>query len=272
MKSHMKTAIKTFRATNHGMRFQAKLVTPQAAPKEKEPSAPCGELYLYDAIGTDMFGGIGAKDVVNAIKELEAAGAKALDIHINSPGGDVFEGTAIYSAIARFKGTKTVYIDSLAASAASYIAMAGDKILMSFNAMMMIHNPWGVVIGNAFEMRKTADDLEKIGSTLVDTYVKRTGATAKDVQAMMDDETWMTADDAKALGFADAVIDPNEDDEEDEEASASVAASLLGKFKNTPERLRPAVSELVKSMENRILNLPKRASPPTRSPGQPGQS
>jgi ATP-dependent Clp protease protease subunit len=273
----MKDMVRTFRAAvpafKNGKRFASKLRAPARAAKDPaQEEMPCGELYLYDAIGADYFGGISSKDVVSAIQDLEKSGAKTLNIFINSPGGDVFEGTAIYTAISRFSGKKCVYIDSLAASAASYVAMAGDEIYTAFNAMWMIHNPWGLVIGNANDMRKTADDLEKIGTTLVDTYARRTGCSAKDIQAWMNEETWFTAAEAKKNGFSNFTVndkgdvepdpeDPEEDEEDPEEEQMSAAsASILAKFKNTPNDRRPKSRDMLKSMEQRVMNL-RRASP-----------
>ncbi len=273
----MRDMVRTFRASvptfPDGKRFAAKLRTPVKVGKNnvKAAEAGVGELYLYDAIGADWFGGISSKDVVRALQDLADGGAKTLNIFINSPGGDVFEGTAMYTAIARFDGEKNVYIDSLAASAASYVAMVGDKIYTAFNAMWMIHNPWGLVIGNAADMRKTADDLDKIGQTLVDTYVRRTGQTAEAVRAWLDAETWFNASEAKQFGFTDEIVDEEGEIEPGAaepppppEESASARTSMLAKFKNTPAALRPSGRDMVRSMEQRIMSLSKRASPQTR--------
>jgi ATP-dependent Clp endopeptidase proteolytic subunit ClpP len=289
MKTSMKAVIQTFRASNPRARFQAKVVQQPKVAKKEDDTTTCGELYLYDAIGSDWYGGIGAKDVVQAVKEIEAAGASKLNIFINSPGGDVFEGTAIYNALARFKGTKHVTVDGLAASAASYIAMVGDTITTAFNAMWMIHHPWGLVIGNATQMRETAEMLDKVGGTLIDTYARRTKQSVDDLRAWMDAETWMTAAEAKDRGFTDTVTqdagsgcdcggacgescacggqcsDACECECDDNGASAS----LLMKFKNTPSSLRPAASKLLATMEQRVAQLPSRASPRRNTSGQP---
>lgn len=281
----MKSAVQTFRALNPNHRFAARVVAPAkptaaASTKEDDDGEVCGELFMYDAIGADWFGGITAKDVAAAVKEVEAAGAKKLNIYINSPGGDVFEGAAIYNCIARFKGEKHVYIDGLAASAASFIAMVGDKITTAFNAMWMVHNPWGIVIGNAAAMRETAATLDTIGGTLVETYVKRTKQSKEDIQTWLDAETWMTADVAKERGFTDDITDPDQDDDEEEDTDGDgdgaharftgAGASLLSKFTKTPAAMKPRSKDLIQSMEQRIMNL-TRASPRGSAPGQPGK-
>jgi ATP-dependent Clp protease protease subunit len=278
----MKHLVHAFRATAptfHGRRFAAQLAPKPGAKPRAADAAPVGELYLYDAIGSGWFGGIAAADVVAALEELKKAGAGQLNLYVNSPGGDVFEATAIYSVLRRWtNGPVHGFVDGLAASAASYLVLAAEHVTTAFNAMWMIHNPWGIVIGDEQAMRKSADDLHQIGATLVDTYVAATGQTAEDVRAWMDAETWMSASEALERGFTDAVTEKPEEDEEDEEdeetaaaASASAATSLLARYGKTPAALRPAAGTLITSMEQRLLNLPKRASPPTRRPGQPGK-
>jgi len=126
------------------------------------------ELFLYDAIGADYFGdGITAKSVADALAEFTPKAD--LDIYINSPGGSVFDGIAIYNQLARWGGKKTVHIDGIAASIASVIAMVGDEIKIAENGLFMIHSAWGITVGNAAEMRKYADSLDKINGTILDT-------------------------------------------------------------------------------------------------------
>lgn len=162
------------------------------------------ELYIYDAIGGGMFGGgITSKDVANALAGMKDA--KRLVCYINSPGGDVFDGVAIYNAIRRFDGPKSVVIEGIAASAASIIAMAGDTIEMAHNATMMIHEAWGMGVGNAADLRKTADLLEKITAESVLPSYARTGIPREALRAMMAAETWMSAAEALSMRFCDAV-------------------------------------------------------------------
>lgn len=262
MGTDARTAIDKFRATvKGGPRFIART----AAEADTD-----NELLIYDVIGVDWFGGIGAKDVVKALKAMNDK--KPVNVYINSPGGDVWEATAMYNALARFKGQKNVFIDGIAASAASYIAMVGDEIVTAFNAMWMIHNPWGIVIGNYQDLRETADNLEKVTQTLRDTYVKRTGQKMDAVTKAMDAESWYTAEEALAFGLSDKVTEEDPDEEEADAAErATAATSLLAKYKNTPDHLKPTVQQMVASMEKRLKDLPKRASPQRPVvPGQPG--
>lgn len=156
-------------------------------------------LSIFDDIGAY---GVSAKSFLN---DLRTVTTDEVDVEINSPGGDVFAGLAIYNGL-RASGKKiNVKVLGLAASAASLVAMAGDTIEMPENAFMMIHNPWGFAMGGADEMRNTADVLDKIGTGLVSTYAKRTGKTDQEITALLDAETWMTAQEAVDAGFATSV-------------------------------------------------------------------
>lgn len=156
-------------------------------------------LSIFDDIGAY---GVSAKSFLN---DLRSVTGDEVDVEINSPGGDVFAGLAIYNGL-RASGKKiNVKVLGLAASAASLVAMAGDTIEMPENAFMMIHNPWGFAMGGADEMRNTADVLDKICASLVSTYAKRTGKTDQEITALLDAETWMTAQEAVDAGFATSV-------------------------------------------------------------------
>lgn len=161
------------------------------------------EILIYDEIG---YWDINAKDLARDLKDI--GNVSNIDVRINSPGGSVFDGTAIYNLLKNHNAEVTVYIDGLAASIASVIAMAGDKIVMAENALMMIHNPWSGVWGEADDMRKEAEVLDKIKDSIIATYVSRTGKTADELSAMMDEETWLDATEAVELGFADETTEP----------------------------------------------------------------
>jgi ATP-dependent protease ClpP protease subunit len=158
-------------------------------------------LYIYDMISADW--GVNAKDVISAINA--ASGAKTLNIRINSPGGDVFEARAIIEAIKRFDGHVVAHIDALAASAATSIALAADEVVMSDGALFMIHNASGLAWGDKHEMRRTADLLEKVESAIVNDYTGKTGMEDTTIVAMMDAETWMTAQEALDNKFIDRI-------------------------------------------------------------------
>lgn len=161
------------------------------------------EILLYDEIGG---WGITAKQFA---QDLAACGdVSQINLRIHSPGGDVFAGMAIYNTLKAHPARVDVYIDGLAASMASVIAMAGDKVYMPTNAMMMIHKPWGAQGGDADDMRRYADLLDKVEGTLVQAYVSKTGKSAEEIHALLKDETWMDGSEAVAAGFADQLIDP----------------------------------------------------------------
>ena len=163
-----------------------------------------GEIWLYDPIGSSYFGdSISAKSFQ---KELTALGkVDTINLHINSPGGDVWAGFAIYNQLKAHPATIIVDVDGVAASIASIIAMAGDTIRVAKNAMVMIHNPQGGAYGDEKEMERTAALLRQVKDSLTPTYVDRTGNKPAAVSAWMDDETWFTADAAVENGFADAI-------------------------------------------------------------------
>lgn len=131
-----------------------------------------------------------------------------LTVSLNSGGGDVFAGVAMHNALAQHDGQVTIRVDGLAASIASIIAMAGDKVIMSPGAMMMIHKPWTLAVGDANEMQKVKGVLESIEKAMLPIYTARTGKTEQEIQEMLDAETWMTAEEAVDLGFADEYIKP----------------------------------------------------------------
>lgn len=195
------------------------------------------ELYIYDYIGADFFGeGITAQSVTDAMKDFTPKAQ--IDVFINSPGGSVFEGIAIYNILRRWDGKKSVHIDGIAASIASIVAMAGDDIMIADNGMVMIHEPWGVAMGTSEDIRKVADALDKVHGSIRDTYVTRTGSSANDIEAWMSAETWMNADEAIARGFATVKV---------EQKAIKAEFPMLAKFKNTPEPLRR------QGMDSRVL-------------------
>jgi len=190
------------------------------------------EIWIYEQIGEDFWtgGGITAKSFQ---KELSGIKASQIDLHINSPGGEVFDGITIYNLIKQHPANVTTYIDGLAASIASVIALAGDSVIMAENALYMIHNPWGFAMGDATEMRKTADLLDKVAGSLVTAYTSKTGKPDDDIQTLLDAETWMTAQEAKDAGFIDEISE-----QMDMAACAKfIPAMQKAKFKNIPENL-----------------------------------
>ena len=191
-----------------------------------------GEIDIFGVIGADWFGeGITGKMVDKAIKAM--GDVSAIDVRIKSPGGDVFEGRAIYNLLAEHKATINVNVIAEAASAASLIAMAGDEITMAEGSLMMIHRASGLAWGNVGDVEKFLNLLKTVDDTLVKTYAKRTGNSEADVLAWLDAETWMDAADAVKMKFADKATAAPE-----KMAALSINRSLLG-FKHIPESLRP---------------------------------
>lgn len=185
-------------------RPQARRESPKSSIAVRKSEA---DLLIYEDIG-DFFGiGISAADVVRDLDALPES-VQQLNVRINSPGGDVYEGAAIYNRLARMKIPVTAYIDGLAASIASIIPMAADRIIMADNAMMMVHNPWMLSMGDADQLRCDAKLLDVVRDSLVRVYSARTGQAPDSVSAMMAEETWMDAEKSVAEGFADEKTDP----------------------------------------------------------------
>lgn len=209
------------------------------AQREKTPvnlvkNATEASLYIYDVI--DAYWGVSALMVSEAIAQ--AADAETLNIYINSPGGSVFEGRAMMAEIQRFKGKTIAHIDSLCASAATSVALACDEVLMSDGAFFMIHNASGMAWGDKAALRETADLLEKVEGAIIADYTKKTGKEAAEVMAMMDAETWFTAQEALDHGFIDSI-------KADKNAQNSTKNTWnLAAFDKTPQAL------LVKALEN----------------------
>ena len=184
------------------------------------------EVAIYDEIGAY---GVSAKGFLAELGALPEG--TPVDLRLNSPGGSVFDAVAIHNAIKRHEGTVTVWIDGIAASAASYIAMAGDEIVMPENAFLMIHDPAGLVMGTAEDMRAMAEALDKVKGSLVSGYAAKSGRTTEEVSALMTAETWFDAGDAVAQGFADRLIEP-----------VRIAANFdIGRFRNAPPVLVDAI-------------------------------
>lgn len=178
------------------------------------------EMYIYGDVEGDGYDWwtdevIQSETSANHFREELAKypNATNINIYINSYGGSVFEGTAIYNQLRRHQAFKTVYIDGFACSVASLIAMAGDKVVMPRNAMMMIHHAWTVAMGNSAELRKAADDLENINKGNRQAYLQKVGekTTEEELVALLDAETWLTAEDCIRLGFADEYAENDAD-------------------------------------------------------------
>jgi len=163
------------------------------------------EVFIFDQIGLGWWGdGVSPQDFINQVKEIEE---DAFNLHINSPGGFVNDGLAIYNFLNRLEKNITVYIDGIAASIASIIAMAGDEIIMPENAQLMIHNAWTIGIGNKKDFRDLANKMETIDLNLVNILHARSGYNLEKIANMMEEETYISGIDAFEMGFATKIED-----------------------------------------------------------------
>ena len=185
------------------------------------------EISIYDEIG---FWGVSAASFAQDLKSC-GNNLKQINLHIHSPGGDVFDGIAIYNLLKNHPANVTVYIDGLAASMASVIAMAGNEVIMPENAMMMIHKPWGIQGGDAEDMRKYADLLDKVENTLIPAYANKTGKTPEELAEMLSVETWLNGKECVEQGFADKLAEPLV-------AMASIKSRKLEDFENMPKAMK----------------------------------
>lgn len=205
-------------------------------------------ISVLDVIGEDYWGeGVTAKRISGALRTI---GSNDVVVNINSPGGDMFEGLAIYNLLRAHSGKVTVNILGIAASAASIIAMAGDEIHMGRGAFLMIHNCWSIGVGNRHDFAKLAADLEPFDKSMADIYVARSGQSESVVSKMMDDETYIASSDAIAKGFADGLLAADEINDGDESPQAAIRKldAALAKAEMPRSERRKLISALTGSM------------------------
>lgn len=159
------------------------------------------EILVYDVIGWPY------NDAGDLVRYVNSLGDKDILVRLNTPGGDVFDGMAIFNALANHKGKVTIRIEALAASMGSVLAMAGKEIQAYSNTMMMIHDPWTYMAGNQYELREMADLLEKISGNMLDVYAGRSKIGKREMKEIMKAETWYTAKEAKEKGFIDTILE-----------------------------------------------------------------
>jgi ATP-dependent protease ClpP protease subunit len=195
------------------------------------------ELLIYEPIGGDFFGeGITGKRIARWLSAQPKG--EEIVVRLNSPGGDAFEGMAIYNALHRHEARVVVEIDALAASAASIVAMAGDEIRMSAGSLLMIHEAWGITMGPAEDHEKNAELLRKLNVEMAAVYAARTKQADKKLLDWMAEETWLNGSEALEKGFCD-VVHAAKQKPTALPAESKAAASLLGRYKHTPKSLRP---------------------------------
>lgn len=168
----------------------------------------------------------------NVKNTLDEAGGKDITVHLNSYGGDVFAGISIYNMLRNYSGKVTIHIDGIAASAASVIAMAGETIKMPATTQMMVHKAWTFAAGNADDFRKTADDMDKIDSSILEAYKERFVGTEEELKALIENETYLTAEECKAFGFC----DEDQADEEGAGGEEDIKNTLLSKYMNSAQK------------------------------------
>lgn len=199
-----------------------------------------GEIFIYGDIVSDKWfdDDVTATDFKKSLDEL--GDLSEIDVHINSSGGNVFAGHAIYNMLKMHSAKINIYIDALAASIASVIAMSGDTIFMHKNSFLMIHNSWIMAVGNAKELRETADLLDKTDKASNHAYLdKAKNLTEEELQQMLDEETWLTADEALKYGFIDVILDANE-------MAASISKTSLKHFQKTPKVIEKDIDKITK--------------------------
>lgn len=198
-----------------------------------ENKADKAEVWIYEMIGKDFWTGDGVT-AKSFQKELSEIKSSQIDLHINSPGGEVFDGIAIYNLLKQHPAAVTTYVDGLAASIASVIALAGDKVVMAENALFMMHNPWGMKVGDADAMRQMADALDKVGGSIALAYTSKSGKSNDEIAELMNAETWLTAEEAKEHGFADEIS------EQMDMAACAKFVPVMAKagFQHVPETIK----------------------------------
>ncbi len=221
-------------------------------------------MNLYGFIGSSAsFWDSDAQDITtkSVTKSLDEIEGDTLDVHINSTGGDAFEGIGIYNALKQSDKTINVYIDALAASAASVIAMAGDTIFMPKNAQMMVHHAATFEYGNVQDFEQVIKMLNKMDNSLIASYESRFKGTSQELTDLLDAETFLNADEAVAFGFADKILDYSDDKDEDKEQD-NIKSSLFAKYgdnkivanANNPEPVKEPINKST-NLADRLANL-----------------
>lgn len=200
-------------------------------------------LYMYGSIGEGWYADISSKDVQSQLGIIDA---KTINVHLNSPGGDVFESVTIGNLLKDHKAQVIIHIDGLAASGGSIIAMGADKVVMKKNSMMMIHKAWTYTAGNADELIKAAEDLKKIDSAVTESYTSRFVGERSELENLLAEETWLTAEECLALGLCDEISDIVPEEVEPVVENITTKEAILNKYNK-----QIAASVKVASTENK---------------------
>ena len=192
------------------------------------------EILIYDDIGEGWFGGISAKSFADEVKKL--GNIKEINVRINSYGGSVFDGLAIYNTLKKHPANVTVDVDGIAASIASIIAMAGDTVNIAENGFLMIHDPWTMAMGTAEDLRSEADVMDKVRTSLLDTYMTKATTDRDTISQMMTDETWLTAQEAADIGLVHNLT-------EEAKLAACANKEIMKQFTKLPDPLKAREAE-----------------------------
>jgi len=214
------------------------------------------DIFIYGEITKWAWEEFGEVSSITFKNELDALGddVETINLYINSPGGSVFEGLAIGTMLKRHKARVIAHVDALAASIASVIAMFADEIRMASNSLLMIHNAWTWASGNAEQLRKAADDIERINESVIQSYLDKAGdkLNMDTLKSLLDAETWLSAEEAFNYGLCDAIDNFNE-------AAACIEEKLIKQYKNVPQQLlqpkttTPAMSVEEKELREKII-------------------
>lgn len=235
------------------------------------------DLYIFGDICAWPIESVGEQSGVSIVRQLKELDADEIRVHINSYGGDVAEGLAIYNVLREHKAKITTICDGFACSAASVVFMAGERRVMQPASLLMIHNAWTVAMGNAAQLRKTADDIETITQASVEAYKKVATISEEEIKALMDAETWILPKDAVEYGFATEIDDEDDDDEPKQSAFGVIMRKLTA-----PEAVLEAqeldVDELAEKIAAKLAakkpkpeeepkDEPKKSNPPVVNHG-----
>lgn len=236
-------------ARNRDAALARRAPTILAAKDDDEATVYLFGAIVRDAVEAEYWGGVAAETLVPELAKLQA---KTIHLRIDSPGGDVFGAQAISQALREHSAKVIAHVDGLAASAATVIATASDEIVMAEGAMYMVHRAWTFAWGNKNDILETAALLEKIDGTLAGQYAAKTGGSVEDMLAVMDEETWMTADEAVAAKFVDRIATS------EKKAQASWDLSAYAKAPKLEQQPQPTFASAVqREWQARQLRLPR---------------
>lgn len=212
-------------------------------------------IYIYGDIVSEKWWSDTDVDPTTFKDELAELGdVNEIDVHINSFGGEVYAGFAIHNLLKQHKASINVYIDGIAASIASVIAMAGDRIYMPKTALMMIHNCWTWASGDSKELRKTAEDLDKVGEAIKSSYLNKVNITKEELERLLDEESLMTAEECLSKGFIDEII---QDDKEIQNKYTNKTLLKMYNKMNNKTKEQEISDETIDKIANRIIEKTK---------------